>query len=261
VLRALVWDVDGTLAETEHDGHRVAFNRAFAEAGLRWHWDTETYRRLLATTGGKERITRWWHEVQPHDAEAPDAPSIVRALHARKTTHYERLVQQGAVVLRPGVRRLLVDARRQGLVLAIATTTTAANVDALLDATLGRAAHAWFAVVGAGDAVPAKKPAPDIYQHVLRALALPASDCLALEDSAAGVAAATAAGVPVLLTRSRYTRHEPMAVAVLGDIDGFGEPNAPAQGQVRGAPWRGVLDLATLKRWHAAGAHSAPQTA
>jgi HAD superfamily hydrolase (TIGR01509 family) len=257
VLRALVWDVDGTLAETEHDGHRVAFNRAFAEAGLRWHWDTETYGRLLATTGGKERITRWWHEVQPHDAEAADAPSIVRALHARKTAHYERLVQQGAVVLRPGVQRLLADARRHGLALAIATTTTAANVDALLDATLGRAARTWFAMVGAGDAVPTKKPAPDIYHHVLRALAMPANDCLALEDSAAGAAAATAAGVPVLLTRSRYTRHEPMAAEVLGDLDGLGEPDAPAEGRVRGAPWRGVIDIDLLKRWHAGDADSA----
>ena len=236
MLRALVWDVDGTLAETEHDGHRVAFNQAFAEAGLGWHWDEPLYRELLATTGGKERLRAWWQQLDPAAAAAPDTTARIARLHARKTALYVDLVARGAVQLRPGVARLLQAAREAGVTLAIATTTTPDNVDALLQATLGPGTPAWFACIGAGDVVPAKKPAPDIYHWVLQRLGLAAADCLALEDSAPGSAAAVAAGLPTVVTRSRYTQADllpasPLLRADLADL--------------------AAVDLAQLRRWHA----------
>ena len=252
MLRALIWDVDGTLAETEADGHRIAFNQAFADEGLPWVWDEAPYGALLATTGGKERMRAWWQQLDPAAAAAPGAAGCIARLHARKTAHFVRLVERGAVALRPGVARLLADARAQHVTLAIATTTTAANVQALLAATLGPQAQSWFACIGAGDVVPAKKPAPDIYQWVLAHLAqahgLPPGDCLAIEDSAPGVAAAQAAGLAVLVTRSRYSRSDTLP-PVLADLDGLGEPGQPAQGQVAGRPWQGVVTLGSLRHW------------
>jgi len=236
MLRALVWDVDGTLAETEEDGHRIAFNQAFADDGLGWHWDEALYRRLLATTGGKERMLGWWQQVDAAAAAAPGASARIARLHARKTAIYVDLVARGAVQLRPGVARLLQDARAAGLTLAIATTTSPDNVLALLQATLGAGSPGWFACIGAGDVVPRKKPAPDIYHWVLRRLGLAAADCLALEDSAPGSAAAMAAGLPTVVTRSRYTAQDvladsPLLRADLADL--------------------GSVGLADLRAWHA----------
>jgi HAD superfamily hydrolase (TIGR01509 family) len=247
-LRALVWDVDGTLAETERDGHRIAFNRAFEDEGLPWHWDVATYGELLKVTGGKERLLHWWRRVDADAAAQSEAQERVRRLHERKTAHYAEQVRAGAVVLRPGVRRLIVEARQRGIVQAIATTTTEANVRELLVATLGEAALDGFAVIGAGDVVPRKKPAPDVYEWVLERLRLPAADCLAIEDSAAGAAAAHAAGVPVLLTRSLYTEGEAVG-DVLADLDGLGSHHQAASGRVQGRPWCGIVDVALLRRW------------
>ena len=253
MLRALVWDVDGTLAETEHDGHRVAFNAAFADEGLPWHWDEALYGELLAITGGKERLLAWWQRLDPAAAATPAAAERIARLHARKTAHYVALVDRGAVALRPGVQRLLAEARTQGLTLAIATTTSPANVDALLRTTLGPDAPGWFACIGAGDVVPRKKPAPDIYAWVLARLGLAAGEALAIEDSAPGAQAATAAGLPVLVTRSRYSRHDRLP-PVLADLDGLGEPDQPARGQRAGQAWQGVVGLPLLQTWVAASA-------
>jgi HAD superfamily hydrolase (TIGR01509 family) len=219
-LKALLWDVDGTLAETEDEGHRIAFNRAFDEAGLDWHWTSELYGELLAVTGGKERLLAWWQRIDPAGAASPGAADTVRSLHQRKTVHYLEMVRRGAVALRPGVARLLEAARSRGLRQAIATTTTPDNVTQLVDATLGAAGRKLFEVIGAGDIVPNKKPAPDIYLWVLEQMSLQAGECLAIEDSAAGVQAARAAGVPVLLTRSRFTQAEAIegTVADLGSL-------------------------------------------
>jgi len=236
MLQALVWDVDGTLAETEHDGHRIAFNQAFADDGLGWHWDEALYRELLATTGGKERMRGWWQRVDPAAAAAPEAAARIARLHARKTAIYVDLVARGAVQLRPGVARLLQAAREAGITLAIATTTSPDNVQALLQATLGADSPGWFACIGAGDVVPAKKPAPDIYLWVLQRLGLVAEECLALEDSAPGSAAAVAAGLPTVVTRSRYT---------LADV-------LPASPLLRAdLPDLAAVDLAQLRAWHA----------
>lgn len=204
--QALIFDVDGTLAETERDGHRVAFNAAFRDCGLSWHWDELRYGELLAVTGGKERIRHYAAHDAPAIAERPDFDALVGQLHKIKTAHYLRLVDRGQLPLRPGVACLINEARQAGLRLAIATTTTPENVDALLRANLGPDAPGWFDVIGAGDVVPAKKPAPDIYQWVLDRLALPASACLAIEDSEMGLKSALTAGLRCVVTISEYTR-------------------------------------------------------
>lgn len=223
-LKALIFDVDGTLADTERDGHRPAFNAAFAEHGLDWHWDESLYGRLLAVTGGKERIRHYAEKLAPEMARRPEFDRLVRDLHAAKTRHYLRLVESGRLPLRPGVAALIEQARQQGLRLAIATTTTPENVTTLLHAALGPEASACFEVIGAGDVVPSKKPAPDIYLWVLDRLALPPENCLAIEDSANGLQAARRAGLRCLITPNDYTAGEDFSgawqvLADLGNLD------------------------------------------
>lgn len=223
-LKALIFDVDGTLADTERDGHRVAFNLAFEQAGLKWHWDVELYGELLAVTGGKERMAHYARLHDPAFLARPERDTLIRKLHTLKTQHYVHLVQAGRLPLRPGVAALIRDARAAGIRLAIATTTSPENVTALLRSTLGPEAEGWFAAIGAGDIVPAKKPAPDIYLWVLERLGLPAAACLAIEDSAHGLAAARSAGIPAIVTENRYTRGQNFggALAVLPSLEKTG---------------------------------------
>ena len=213
-LRALIFDVDGTLAETE-ELHRRAFNASFAAHGLDWAWDTELYGRLLAVTGGKERIRFFI------DRYAPDCnldAAAIAALHADKTARYTRFVDEGVLTLRPGVERLLEEARGADIRLAIATTTSRPNVDALLRATLG---HNPFDVIAAGDEVAAKKPAPDIYLAALDRLALPADACVAIEDTENGLRSAAGAGLACLMTTSLYGGPGPFpgALRVVGGLE------------------------------------------
>lgn len=251
MLKALIFDVDGTLADTERDGHRVAFNAAFRELGLDWEWDVALYGKLLAVTGGKERIRYYVDSFRPDFARPKDFDDLVVALHRAKTRHYVELLGRGGIPLRNGVKRLLSEVREAGIRLAIATTTTPENVTALLCNTLGRDPAEWFEVIAAGDIVPAKKPAPDIYFWALEKMGLDAADCLALEDSKNGVLASTGAKLKTLVTVNDYTLdHDfPGVVAVLSDL---GEPGLPFRVLRGEAPGQECVDLDLLRYWHAA---------
>ncbi len=227
-LKALIFDVDGTLSNTEADGHRIAFNLAFDEYKLGWHWNIDTYGQLLAVTGGKERI-KYFATDFLHNKNVPnDFDALIPVLHQAKTRHYTELLASGAIPLRPGVERLLKEARETGLRLAIATTTTPANVTALLTHTLGEDAISWFDVIAAGDIVPAKKPAADIYTCALQKLQLPAAQCMAFEDSHNGLLSSLGAGLKTVVTTNDYTTGHDFTGAEIV-LDNMGEPDSPFQ--------------------------------
>jgi len=225
-LEALIFDVDGTLADTERDGHRVAFNEAFKEAGLDWDWTVELYGELLQVTGGKERIRLYIEKFLKDFELDEDITEFAARLHKRKTHFYLELLQSGAIPLRPGVERLINEAREAGLRLAIATTTTPANVTYLLSSTLGKESIDWFEVIAAGDIVPAKKPAPDIYDWALKQMKLSPDACLAFEDSLNGIKSSLGADLKTIITVNGYTRDDDFSGAAIV-LDQYGEPQAP----------------------------------
>lgn len=251
-LVGLLFDVDGTLADTERDGHRVAFNLAFAEAGLDWNWDAELYQDLLTVTGGKERIRYYLDKYRPDFRFDESTPGFIAALHQAKTRHYEALLAKGDIPLRPGVERLLREAREAGYRLAVATTTTPANVTALLKNTVGAEAEQWFDLIAAGDVVPAKKPAPDIYFYAMEKMGLTPAQCIAFEDSENGIKASKGAGLKTIITVNGYTREHDFDDAEL-ILDSFGEPQQPFQilsGAASIVDGARYLDMALVKRVH-----------
>lgn len=209
-MKAFIFDVDGTLAETE-ELHRAAFNEAFGRHGLSWHWDTARYKELLAVSGGKERMRRFMDAEGLEPSEPAD--ELIRRLHLEKTDIYGRGVRDGRLALKPGVADLVSEAKRRGIRLAIATTTSRDNVDALLAVAFGGLED--FEVIACGDMVPAKKPAPDVYLLALAKLGLAPADCLAFEDSSNGLRSAKAAGLRCVVTPALYTRDEDFADADL----------------------------------------------
>lgn len=278
--QAIIFDVDGTLADNERDGHRIAFNQTFAAAGLDWVWSESDYGELVKIGGGKERIhhymaTRIKTEPQgkseeilkaenqaavrtpisdlssnPAGANELERDAWVQQLHGVKMTLYRQLIAERRIPLRPGVLRLLQECRQAGVRLAIATTSALPSALALIE-TIAPDAPDWFEVIAAGDIVPAKKPSPEIYQYALQQLQLPASVCWAIEDSEVGARAAIAAGLPTLITVNDYTRQADFsgATLVLSDL---GERDRPFQvlggtaaGQVNNRSW---VDLALLRR-------------
>lgn len=248
-LKALLFDVDGTLADTERDGHRVAFNAAFDEYGTGWHWDVELYGKLLAVTGGKERMKFYASEFL-HNQNLPDNfEQLVPELHAAKTRHYTELLSTGAIPLRPGIERLLKEAREENLRLAIATTTTPENVTALLEHTLGSESLGWFEVIAAGDIVPAKKPASDIYDYALAEMNLAPQDCIAFEDSHNGILASMGAGIPTIIAVNGYTHDHDFSGALLV-LDNLGEPEQPFTVLQGKANNHTCVDCALLKALH-----------
>lgn len=220
-LAALLWDVDGTLAETERDGHLVAMNRAFAELNLSWRWSERRYGELLRIAGGLERLTLDIDTQCTGPRDPEERRALVQRIHHRKNEHYATLVAGGAVTLRPGVRELMDDCLQAGMRMAIVTTTSHGNVEALLRANLGEDWARSFATIVAAEDAPRKKPDPQAYALALRRLGIQAHDAVAIEDSPAGLHAATAAGVGVVIARSRFfaTDAMPGALAVGRSLD------------------------------------------
>lgn len=237
-LRALVFDVDGTIADTERT-HLAAFNHAFAEAGLGWHWDEALYTELLDISGGKERILHYWRSLHADvlDVTGTAVRETVQRVHDVKTAAYEAMVAEGAVSLRPGVLHLMDQARRRGIGVSIATTTSPVNVAALLRRAIGPDWRLQFAVVADASSAPLKKPNPQVYLQVLREMALPAGACVAFEDSGNGLRAATAAGIATVVTPTAFTRAHEFA------------------GALRVLPDLARVSLAMLRDWHGAAAH------
>jgi beta-phosphoglucomutase-like phosphatase (HAD superfamily) len=226
--QAFIFDVDGTLADTERDGHRVAFNQAFEESGLDWYWDEETYAELLSVTGGKERIKYYVQSRHRVEQSRADLDDLIKSLHALKTQKYVALLEHNAIPLRPGVKRLLNEAREAGIRLAIATTTTPQNVTALLENALGADSIRWFEVIGAGDIVAHKKPSPDIYQYVLEKMDLKAEQCIAFEDSLNGIKSSLAAKLDTIVTYNSYTQNDDFSGAKM-ILDQLGDSDNPSQ--------------------------------
>ena len=252
-LQALIFDVDGTLADTERDGHRVAFNMAFEKAGLDWIWSVERYGQLLKVTGGKERIRYYLDEFNQGFKCPENLDEFIAELHASKTIFYTKLLAEGSIPLRTGVMRLINEAREAGLRLAIATTTTPANVAALLQHSMAADAENWFEVIAAGDIVPAKKPASDIYDLTLKQMNLSAQACLAFEDSHNGILSSMAAGLATIITVNDYTwEHDFNGAALV--LDHMGEPDQPFKVLAGNAYHSSCLDLDLLKKIHLSSA-------
>lgn len=254
-LQAVIFDVDGTLADTEPEGHRVAFNRAFDEFGIDWFWSHELYGELLKITGGKERIRAYAAAHAPELYGRIDLDTWIARLHALKSEIYSTMMLSGRIPLRPGIARLIHELRKAGIRLAIATTTTPSSLNSLIMAHFGRDMTTLFDVIGAGDVVPHKKPAPDIYQWVLQQLELPASACLVIEDSLPGHASATAAGLPTIVTVSAYTQHDRFdhAVSVLSCL---GDPGTPSCCLAGSPPDGDQVTVEQLREWHRIGVTS-----
>lgn len=235
MLNALIFDVDGTLADTEA-AHMRAFNRAFAQEGLDWYWTLDQYTGLLAVSGGKERMLHHWRQVNPglKELDGGAMQATIDRLHEIKTAFYEEAVNQGEVVFRPGVLALMEEARNAGLKLAIATTTSPANIAALLRSVMGADWRSKFAAVGDAGNAPIKKPHPQVYLKVLADLGLSAGECLVFEDSSNGLLAARAAGLPTVITPNSFTAQHDFT------------------GALRVVPDLSSVKLAHLREWHAA---------
>ncbi len=227
-LKALLFDVDGTLAETERDGHRPAFNRAFADRSLHWQWDETLYGRLLDVTGGKERMRHYVVNYLSESECPADIDDMIPQMHAEKNRHYAAIIEAGEISLRPGVMRLISEAKKAGIRLAIATTTTRVNVTALLESLMGSGSPDWFEVIATADEVPDKKPCPDVYQYVLDRMGLDAGDCIAIEDSENGLKASVALGIPTLVTVSEYNKDGDFSDAMLV-VDHLGDAGHPCR--------------------------------
>ena len=234
MLQALIFDVDGTLADTEA-AHRAAFNLAFAQEGLDWVWDEPLYTRLLDISGGKERLLHYWTQRHPEvrDVDGAGVRDTIARLHELKTAAYEAMVNDGAVSLRPGVLHLIDAAGQAGLHLAIATTTSPVNIAALLRGAIGTDWRQFFGIVEDASTAAIKKPHPQVYLQTLQRLQLPAAQCLAFEDSANGLRAATGAGLATVITPTQFTAGHDFSAAlkVLPNLQG--------------------VTVADLQAWHA----------
>jgi HAD superfamily hydrolase (TIGR01509 family) len=220
-LRALIFDCDGVLADTERDGHRVAFNRAFAQKGYDIEWDVQLYKELLKIAGGKERM-KYYFDRMGWPEDVIDKDSLIKELHKLKTDLYMRIIESGELLLRPGVARLVDEAIAGGIALAVCSTSNERAVNLVVEKLLGEKRKAKFDLILAGDVVSNKKPDPQIYNLALERLGLKASECVVIEDSRNGLLAAKAAGMSCVITTNGYTEDEDfkeadLVVSELGD--------------------------------------------
>jgi len=226
-LKAVLFDVDGTLSETERYGHLVAMNEAFKTVGLDWQWSAELYGDLLKVTGSTERLGHYVKNYQPeYEHINSNVDELIAEIVKHKNANYKRIAEGGEIPLRPGVERVLREIHDSDVRMGIATTTTPQNVDALLLGNIGGDVLDWFEVIAAGNIVPDKKPAPDIYTYALEKMNLKAEECLAIEDSENGVRSALAAGIPVLVTKSEYSNGHDLSGSRLM-VDEWGTDEAP----------------------------------
>ena len=254
-IKALIFDVDGTIADTE-ETHRQSFNAAFLEHGLAWDWSRREYVELLRTSGGKERIEVYISSLKLKQQEKARLKRMVQLIHASKTRIYGELIAERRAPLRPGVARLIGEARAAGVRLGIASTTTSANVSALIGAQFGSEAWNWFEAMACGDLVSRKKPAPDIYHRALGMLRLQAGECVAFEDSVNGLRSAKAAGLYTVLTPTAWNEGQDFSGADLL-LASLGDASAPLQdGDAVRAGGPG-LTLEHLRQLHAAAARPA----
>jgi len=249
MLEAVLWDVDGTLAETERDGHLVAMNAAFEQLQLPWRWREERYGELLRVAGGYERLLHYMETEPLAPPSMDERQALARRVHLLKNRLYAERVTSGALPLRPGVRELFDDCASAGVRMAIVTTTSRGNVAALLGAHLGSRWQDRFAAVVCAEDAPQKKPDPQAYRIALEQLGLPGRATIAIEDSRMGLQAASAVDIPALITRSIYFAHDPVAEALavgpgLGAVTGW-TPAADVD------PATGRVGLAQIRRWHA----------
>lgn len=204
-MKALIFDCDGVLVDTERDGHRVAFNRAFAAAGIDAEWSVELYGELLKIAGGKERMTHYFNRNGWPNGKT--AETLIPELHKRKTAIFTELIAAGRLPLRPGVARVVDEAHAAGIRLGVCTTSDPKAIDGVLDL-FGAERKKWFEIVLAGDIVRKKKPDPEIYALAKQRLRLEGRDCVVVEDSRNGLLASLGAGMPTLITTSTYTKDE-----------------------------------------------------
>jgi len=226
MLKALIFDCDGVLVDTERDGHRVAFNRAFELFGIDANWDVPLYGRLLLVAGGKERMRAYFEEFGwPENVRSQEGrDELIKALHREKTRIGSEMIAAGELPLRPGISRIVDEAIAAGTRLGVCTTSNPAFIDAVLDL-FGPGRKAKFDFVHAGDVVSKKKPDPEIYELAKQSLGLPMHECMVVEDSRNGLLAALGAGFPTLITTSTYTVDEDFTGAAkvvpeLGDVPG-----------------------------------------
>jgi beta-phosphoglucomutase-like phosphatase (HAD superfamily) len=256
-LKTVFFDVDGTIANTEMEGHREAFNHAFMKKDLSWHWDKDLYKNLLQITGGKERIRYFIdHFLKPEDIPRA-ADSLIKELHEIKTASYIEFCQQGKISLRPGIQRLFREIYNDpDMEMAIVTTTSVINVEALLEGSLGLESLVWFECLAGGDVVPRKKPAPDIYLYALNEMDLQPEETVAIEDSENGMKASLAAGIPVIITLNDITKDQNFsgATSVITSLGDPGESFQCIRGNCHGKEY---VDLPLLQQW-VQGAHQPP---
>jgi len=226
-LQALLFDLDGTLADTESQGHRPAYNSAFKDLGLAWKWGPKLYRKLLNMPGGRERVRHYVEAYQPEHGEQ-SVDELVDAVHSAKSMHYARRLERGKIPLRPGVRRLIEEARQMGVQVAIVTNASRASIEPFLAHAMGPGLIDKVSVVVGSEDGRAKKPAPDLYELALERLGVVAEHCVAIEDSDVGLQAARAAGLTTLVTVNSNTRTQVFDEAVLV-VDSLGEADRPVE--------------------------------